>query len=161
MTTVRAAAATDLDAVAALEARVFADVAWSPRSVEEEFAGLGDTRRIVVAVDDGRIDGPVDGPVVGHAVLLAAGDTCDLTRVAVDRARRRLGLGSRLIDSLVAEARVIGLDAMLLEVAETNTAAIALYERHAFEPIDRRRAYYPDGSDALVMRKPLDGSGSP
>ncbi|HSS68195.1 MAG TPA: ribosomal protein S18-alanine N-acetyltransferase [Nocardioidaceae bacterium] len=157
MTTVRAAAATDLDAVAALEARVFADAAWSPRSVEEEFAGLGDTRRIVVAVDD--TSG--DGAVVGHAVLLAAGDTGDLTRVAVDRARRRLGIGSRLIDSLVAESRVIGLDAILLEVADTNTAAIALYERHAFEPIDRRRAYYPDGSDALVMRKPLHGSGTP
>jgi ribosomal-protein-alanine N-acetyltransferase len=164
VTIVRGAAATDLDAVAALEARVFADAAWSPRSVEEEFAGLGASRRIVVAVDDGpdddRVDGPVEGLVVGHAVLLAAGDTGDLTRVAVDRARRRLGIGSRLIDSLVAEARAIGLNAMLLEVADTNTAAIALYERHAFEPIGRRRAYYADGSDALVMRKPLDGSES-
>ena len=152
MTTVREAGPDDLDGVATLEARVFAEgteAAWSPRSVEEEFAALGDTRRIVVAVDD--------SAVVGHAVLMAAGGSGDLTRVAVDRSRRRLGIASRLVDALVAEARAIGLDAVLLEVADGNTGAIALYERHGFERIARRAAYYPDGSDALVMRKALGG----
>jgi ribosomal-protein-alanine N-acetyltransferase len=151
VTTVRAAEPTDLDAVVTLEAKVFADVAWSPRSVEEEFAALGDTRRIVVAVDDDR--------VIGHAVLLAAGDSGDLTRVAVEGSRRRLGVASRLIDSLVSEARALGLEAVLLEVADTNRAAIALYEKHGFEAIDRRAAYYVDGSDAVIMRKALAGAG--
>jgi ribosomal-protein-alanine N-acetyltransferase len=151
VTVVRAAEPADLDAVAALEARVFADgaeAAWSPRSIEEEFAALGGTRRIVVAVDGSRL--------VGHAVLLAAGGTGDLTRVAVDSSSRRLGIASRLVESLVAEARYLGLDAVLLEVAETNLAAIALYERHGFATIDRRASYYADGSDALVMRIALD-----
>jgi [ribosomal protein S18]-alanine N-acetyltransferase len=150
VTAVRAARPADLDAVVTLEARVFADVAWSPRSVEEEFAALGDTRRIVVAVDGDR--------VVGHAVLLAAGDIGDLTRVAVEGSRRRLGIASRLIDSLVDEARALGLEAVLLEVAATNRAAIALYGKHGFETVDRRAAYYADGSDALVMRKRLAGA---
>jgi ribosomal-protein-alanine N-acetyltransferase len=153
VTTVRAAEPADLDAVVALEARVFADAAeaaWSPRSVEEEFAALGGTRRIVVAVEGSRL--------VGHAVLLTAGGTGDLTRIAVDSARRRLGIASRLVESLVAEARALALDAVLLEVAATNVAAIALYERHGFETIDRRAAYYPDGADALVMRCAL-GAG--
>jgi ribosomal-protein-alanine N-acetyltransferase len=156
MTTVREAAPDDLDGVATLEARVFADsveAAWSPRSVEEEFAALGDTRRIVVAVED--------GAVVGHAVLMAAGGTGDLTRVAVDLSRRRLGIASRLVDALVAEARAIGLDTVLLEVADSNAGAIALYEEHGFEKIGRRAAYYPDGSAALVMRKALDGRRDP
>jgi [ribosomal protein S18]-alanine N-acetyltransferase len=156
VTTVRVAAPGDLDSVATLEARVFADsveAAWSPRSVEGEFAALGDTRRIVVAVDDGAI--------VGHAVLMAAGGSGDLTRVAVERSRRRLGIASRLVDALVAEAQAIGLDAVLLEVADGNTGAIALYEQHGFEQIDRRPAYYPDGSDALVMHRALDWRGTP
>jgi ribosomal-protein-alanine N-acetyltransferase len=155
VTSVRAADPSDLDAVVALEARVFAhsvEAPWSPRSVEEEFAALGDTRRIVVAVDGGR--------VVAHAVLLTAGGVGDLTRVAVDGSRRRLGIASWLIESLVAEATLLGLDAVLLEVADSNTAAVALYERHGFETIDRRAAYYPDGSDALVMRKALDEDGA-
>jgi [ribosomal protein S18]-alanine N-acetyltransferase len=151
VSTVRAAEPADLDAVVTLEARVFADSveeAWSPRSVEEEFAALGDTRRIVVAVDGSR--------VVGHAVLMAVGDTGDLTRVAVDGSRRRLGIASRLVESLVGQARALGLGAVLLEVADTNFAAIALYERHGFEVIDRRTAYYKDGSDAVIMRRRLD-----
>jgi ribosomal-protein-alanine acetyltransferase len=147
VTAVRPADAADLDAVVSLEARVFADVAWSPRSVEEEFAALGDTRRIVVAVDGPR--------VVGHAVLLAAGGVGDLTRVAVDGSRRRLGIASLLIGALVDDARSLALEAVLLEVADTNAAAIALYEKHGFATIDRRAAYYADGSDALVMRKHL------
>jgi ribosomal-protein-alanine N-acetyltransferase len=85
-------------------------------------------------------------------VLLVAGDTGDLIRVAVDHACRRQGTGSRLVGAILVEARSIGLDTVFLEVAAGNSAAIALYERHRFAPIDRRVAYYPDGSDALVMR---------
>jgi ribosomal-protein-alanine N-acetyltransferase len=152
MTTVRSAEPDDFEAVVSLEARVFADSAWSPRSLDEEFAAHGQTRRIVVAVDADR--------VVGHAVLLAAGDTGDVTRVAVDGDRRRAGIGTRLLDALVDHARRTGLGALLLEVADSNSAAIGLYERHGFTPIDRRVGYYPDGSDAIVMRKDLDGDRS-
>jgi ribosomal-protein-alanine N-acetyltransferase len=151
VTAVRAAVPADLDAVAALEARIFADgveAAWSPRSVEAEFAALADTRRIVVAADG--------EAVVGHAVLMAVGDTGDLTRVAVDRSYRRRGIASRLVAALVAEAHALGLEAVLLEVAEGNAPAIALYERQGFAPIDRRAGYYPDGSAAIVMRRLLD-----
>jgi ribosomal-protein-alanine acetyltransferase len=150
MTVVRAAKPADREAVAALDARVFADGAeavWSPRSVEAEFAALGDTRRIIVAADR--------GVVVGHAMLLAAGDVGDLTRVAVDESHRRLGIATRLVERLVEEATAIGLEAVVLEVAEGNAPAVALYERLGFAQIDRRRAYYADGSDAVVMRRRL------
>ena len=40
---------------------------------------------------------------------------------------------------------------MLLEVADHNTAAIALYGSFGFGTISRRGRYYPDGADALVM----------
>ena len=44
---------------------------------------------------------------------------------------------------------------MMLEVSEANTAATALYLGHGFAVIDRRRRYYPDGTDALIMERPL------
>jgi ribosomal-protein-alanine N-acetyltransferase len=145
MTSVRPAAQSDVDAVAALEARVFADVAWSPLAVEEEFAGLGATRRILVAADGDR--------VVGYAVVLAVGEVADLTRIAVDGGCRRAGVGSQLIAAAVHEARRAGARRVMLEVAATNAAAVSLYERHGFEAIDRRTAYYADGSDAVVMSR--------
>jgi ribosomal-protein-alanine N-acetyltransferase len=40
-------------------------------------------------------------------------------------------------------------------VAATNEPAIGLYMTLGFEPISRRRGYYADGTDALVMERAL------
>ena len=42
---------------------------------------------------------------------------------------------------------------MFLEVSLTTAAAQALYGRMGFIQVGRRRRYYPDGADALVMRR--------
>jgi [ribosomal protein S18]-alanine N-acetyltransferase len=44
---------------------------------------------------------------------------------------------------------------MLLEVSARNTDALAFYAAADFVEIDRRRRYYRDGSDAVVMRRSL------
>jgi ribosomal-protein-alanine N-acetyltransferase len=44
---------------------------------------------------------------------------------------------------------------MFLEVSEANGAARALYAAAGFEEAGRRRRYYADGSDALVLRRAL------
>jgi ribosomal protein S18 acetylase RimI-like enzyme len=44
---------------------------------------------------------------------------------------------------------------MLLEVSTENTAALGFYERARFVGISRRRGYYRDGSDALVLARDL------
>jgi ribosomal-protein-alanine N-acetyltransferase len=44
---------------------------------------------------------------------------------------------------------------MFLEVATNNWAARALYSAAGYAEVGRRRRYYPDGSDALVLRAPL------
>jgi ribosomal-protein-alanine N-acetyltransferase len=49
---------------------------------------------------------------------------------------------------------------MLLEVSAANQAALALYEAAGFEEIDRRRRYYRDGTDAVVMRLRLAAAGA-
>jgi [ribosomal protein S18]-alanine N-acetyltransferase len=41
---------------------------------------------------------------------------------------------------------------LFLEVATTNTGARALYRRTGLVEVGRRRRYYPDGSDAIVLR---------
>jgi ribosomal-protein-alanine N-acetyltransferase len=45
---------------------------------------------------------------------------------------------------------------VLLEVSETNAGARAFYAAHGAVELDRRRRYYRDGSDALVLQLPLD-----
>lgn len=44
---------------------------------------------------------------------------------------------------------------ILLEVSVENEAALALYQDLRFEVVGRRKAYYSDGTDAILMTKSL------
>jgi ribosomal-protein-alanine N-acetyltransferase len=138
-----------VDAVAALEAEVFGPDAWSPAQVAEELAGPG--RRTWVTEHG--------GAVVGFAVTWASGDVVDLQRIAVHPDQRHQGLARSLLDAAVAAGRADGADRMLLEVGAANRAALSLYAAAGFVEIDRRRRYYRDGADAVVLRLPLAAVG--
>ena len=144
--TLRPAESEDVAAVVALEARVFGADAWSEPLVREELTGPG--RRAVVAAD---------GPVVGYAVTRLAGDVVDLQRIAVHPGLRRQGLARRMLENLLAGAVEDGGRRMLLEVSAGNIAAQAFYAAAGFAEIARRRRYYRDGSDAVVMQRSLGG----
>jgi len=98
---------------------------------------------------------PVLGPgraVLGFAGSLRVGPDVHVTRIAVDEAVRRSGVGTRLLLVLARVARAQGAEAMTLEVAASNGPAIALYERFGFVVQGRRTNYYAElGEDALVL----------
>lgn len=142
--TLRIAGPGDVAAVADLERLLFGVDAWNQAQVREELTG--ERRRAWVVGD----------PVVGYAVTLAAGDdVVDLQRIAVHPDHQRQGLARRLLDAAVGAARTARADRVLLEVSAANTAALAFYAAAGFVEIDRRRRYYRDGTDAVVMRLPL------
>jgi len=89
----------------------------------------------------------------GMAMLRLAGDEAEVLTLAVLPAARGRGLGGALLATGLAEAARQGAAAVLLEVAPGNAAARALYARARFREVGRRRGYYPDGGDALVMRQ--------
>jgi ribosomal-protein-alanine N-acetyltransferase len=132
----RPATVEDVPAVTALEAETFGADAWSADAVRSELTG--ERRTAVVACDPG---------VVGYAVTMTAGDVVDLQRIAVAASYRRQGLARQLLDAVAADSR------MLLEVGAGNTAALAFYAGEGFTEIARRRGYYRDGSDAVVMER--------
>ena len=74
-----------------------------------------------------------------------------IMNVAVDPDRRREGIASALLTDLLR--RIDGKGARFtLEVRESNTGAIELYERFGFRAAGRRRRYYQDnGEDAVIM----------
>jgi [ribosomal protein S18]-alanine N-acetyltransferase len=75
--------------------------------------------------------------------------------VAVAPAARRQGVATGLLHAARAEIRARRGRAVFLEVAPGNSAARALYQRFGFVEVGRRRGYYADGSDALVLRVKL------
>jgi ribosomal-protein-alanine N-acetyltransferase len=70
--------------------------------------------------------------------------------VAIEPARRREGIASRLLEELLGR---VGRDPKLtLEVRASNGPALALYERFGFRSVGVRRRYYQDnGEDAVIM----------
>ena len=69
-----------------------------------------------------------------------------------DRLTGRGALNEADVAEAMREAAARGAQAVLLEVAEPNVAARALYAGFGFQEVGQRRHYYADGSDALVLR---------
>ena len=57
---------------------------------------------------------------------------CGTLGMGVRKDFRRLGIGTRLLERTIAEARVVGLERVELEVFASNTAAIKLYQKAGF-----------------------------
>jgi [ribosomal protein S18]-alanine N-acetyltransferase len=135
----RPAGADDVPAVSALEAEVFGPDAWSAPAVLEELTGPG--RTAVVATDE-------DETLAGYAVGLLTGDVVDLQRIVVAPRCRRRGLARTLLAAVTRSTYPT-----MLEVSAANEAARAFYTAEGFVEIHRRRRYYRDGTDAVVMRR--------
>jgi ribosomal-protein-alanine N-acetyltransferase len=136
-----------VEACVALERDLFPADAWSPETFWSELARVPDSRHYLVALDAG-------GRVVGYAGLSALPPEADIQTLAVAPSGQGRGLGSRLLDALLAEAARRGATTVLLEVRADNEAALHLYGRRGFVPIARRRDYYAPGVDAVVMKRP-------
>lgn len=150
--TIRPARPTDIDALAALEARVFAGDRISRRSMRRLAASPTATLLVAEAA----------GAVAGYAVALfrAGSRTARLYSIAVDPATAPGGTGRALLAAVEKGASGRGATAMRLEVRVDNARAIALYERAGYRPAGRRAGYYADGADALLYSRELgDGAG--
>ena len=87
-------------------------------------------------VEDGR------GNLVGTVGVCPRADagTCTLRKMYVVAEARGLGLGRRLLERALAGARQRGFRTMVLETASTMSAAIRLYTRAGFRPLEQAAA---------------------
>ncbi|MFB6096285.1 MAG: N-acetyltransferase family protein [Haloferacaceae archaeon] len=98
-------------------------------AIDDWLDGLLDGEH-VVAVSRGRL--------VGHAGLLPCGDCAELL-VFVDPRSRGVGVGTRLLRSLLARHDRREAGTVRLSVERDNEAAIALYRTFDFEICSRQR----------------------
>jgi ribosomal-protein-alanine N-acetyltransferase len=84
-----------------------------------------------------------------------AADEAEVLTLAVAPEARRQGIATLLLREAKAHVGFRGGTAVFLEVATGNAAALALYAREGFVEVGRRRRYYSDSADALVLRATL------
>ena len=95
----------------------------------------------------------------GFILCRSIAGEAEILTIAVNDKMARFGLGWRLMQAAMREARNRGGEAMFLEVDDGNAAALGLYRKLGFEKAGERPAYYTDESgrrtSALVMRRDL------
>lgn len=98
------------------------------------------------------------GELTGFLVGRVVGEQGEIFNLAVKRGHRRLGRGMALITQANVEFESRGVKNVYLEVRESNTGAIAFYERQGFTKTGRRKGYYREPDEAAAtMEKKLTG----
>lgn len=90
-----------------------------------------------------------DGRLLAFACWRLAGDEGQITALGTHPETQRQGLMRLLLEQVFnSEQHKI----WILEVHEKNLAAQELYRQIGFKLIGRRKKYYRDGAEALVLR---------
>jgi len=132
--------------IAAIERACFS-LPWSQDMLREVL--WNDAAVMVVAEGE-------DGAVLGYAGLQTVLDEGYIDNVAVAPAFRRQGVADALLSAFVRFGRA-KLAFLTLEVRESNLPAIALYHKHGFRAVGRRKNYYDDPKeDAIIMTLEFD-----
>ncbi len=138
----------DLPVLERMEQELFGPGAWSGASLAEELSGPG---RWYIGAED-----VATGALVGYAGLWFDGFDAQVMTIGTASAHQGSGVGTVMLDALVAHARGLGAGNVLLEVRVDNEPALRLYERAGFRRMGRRRGYYqPENVDAWTMSLPL------
>lgn len=126
---------------------VLEKVCFSSPWTEEQLRGqLKDSmHEFLIAEDSG-------GAVLGYVGMMYVLDEGYISNVACAPEARRRGIGDALIDRLGELAEEHALAFVTLEVRESNLPAQALYEKHGYRPVGRRKGYYTlPKEDAILM----------
>ena len=133
--------AAHLPAVAALEQICFPADAWS----ESLYQAALDNPSVAILLAQGE-----NGTLLGYAVLSTVLDEGNLDNIAVAPEHRRRGVADALLSALTGFGRK-HLSLLMLEVRASNAPAIALYQKHGFAAVGRRKNYYDTPKEDAVL----------
>ena len=134
----------DAKDLAVLDQLCFA-VPWSEKSFCEE--ANNPLATYFVAKEDDKI--------IGYGGIWNVSGEGQITNIAVHPDMRKKGIASMLLEALIECAKTCG--KIFLEVRESNTAAICLYEKYGFVKCGVRKNFYhsPVENGIVMMREEM------
>lgn len=140
-----------LDGVMAIEAEAYA-FPWSRGNFVDSLAAGYEAR---VLYGD-------DGEMLGYFVAMAGVEEMHLLNITVAPCAWHQGHARAMLAALEATCRQRGARQLWLEVRVSNERARAIYRRHGFVEVGRRKGYYPAAlgrrEDAIVMSLAIEGA---
>lgn len=91
-----------------------------------------------------------DNVIVGFAGILVILDEANIMNIVTKKDKRKLGIGSLLLEKLIDISKSKNLASITLEVNEKNIPAINLYKKYNFQQVGVRKKYY-DNTDAAIL----------
>ena len=93
-------------------------------------------------------------PVAGFCAFWLVIDQAHINNLAILPELRGRGLGTQLLEAVIAEAAHLGATLLTLEVRQSNQPALRLYEKAGFSREGMRKNYYTNPiEDALVLSR--------
>ena len=89
--------------------------------------------------------------IIGYICPSLLLDEGHILNLAVHRNFRGQGVGQLLVERVLNDCRGGGASTVSLEVRHSNKAAIGLYQQLGFVETGRRRNYYDNREDAMLM----------
>ncbi len=93
----------------------------------------------------------INEEIVGFAGIWKVLDETHITNIVTKISKRHMGIASKLLEELIKTAKVEKVSLLTLEVDETNTNAIKLYEKFNFKKVGLRKNYYGQNKNAIIM----------
>lgn len=145
MAAVRTMTVDDIAYIAKIEKDCFS-IPWSEQAFEESLR-LPHAHFLVVECQ---------GKLAGYVGMYKTVDEGDITNIAVSPQFRRLGMAEKLLDRLIEMSMELAITRINLEVRESNSPAIALYEKKGFTNLGIRKNFYEKPTEnAIIMAKYL------
>lgn len=96
-----------------------------------------------------------NGEIIAYACQSVIFEDSEVLNIAVAPKHRGRGYGRKLMQEMLNTAIALKACNVFLEVRVSNESAKGLYRSFAFEEYGLRKNYYPDGENALLMKKSL------
>jgi ribosomal-protein-alanine N-acetyltransferase len=143
---IRAATADDIATLMELERESPSAAHWTEQQYAELFRGAD--RLVIVAEMEGS---PSRAVLSAFLVARRVATDWELENIVVAAGAQRNGLGTRLLQTLLARASETNGNSVFLEVRESNTPARALYERSGFCQTASRKSYYTNPLEDAIL----------
>lgn len=134
--TIREMTENDIPQIAELEKMCFSEP-WSENSLKDELTN--ETARFFVLRDGENVLGYIGANNICREVYI--------TNVAVFENARKKGYGEKLVCHLIRQSKAENAAFVTLEVRESNSKAISLYEKCGFKKVGERKNFYSNPTE--------------
>ena len=135
---------SDVEKLVELEAKLLGETFGSEMLANEARNPLA---KFIVATYAKQVIGYIGGWVVA--------DDLEIINFVIDPGYWHQGIGQKMFNRLIEDAKTKGAKTICLEVKENNQRAVNFYTLQGLKKVRVRKNYYHDGKDAIVMMKEL------